>query len=612
MHRRDFLSISGATLLGGLSIGRPIFAAEPRVATSSGIKWRRHEPTGLFEYVAVGGQSLVDPTEGVGVFDGFCRIVDDEKLSREILLDSTRSQGTCGPVQLSLTHRLLASKADANDDLLEATLRLQNTSERPCEVLAGFLTGVRPCRAAADQQMYLPITARGLSREPEKHDCHQRVGTDGYLAHYFEREASDPRQTASQATLLVPVVDVFAPSGPCRVALFSPSVEPAFFQALEGPSTRAWRMGRRVRLEPGASMDLKAYLLLHGGDASEAWTAFHRFAHHEDFVPPEWTRQFRVNYYDFLSAAEADGPRGGGYDLDLAHFREFHIGMATQHGYYLTYGDFIHPDRRQWQAMPSDPKGPVAMSLEKMKARVEATRRAGARPIIYMHYTILDQGSPLFEKLKDAIQVDAAGNPIVHGWTGPDTIKKSWQMSTAAPAWRDHLVQQAQWIMELLNPDGIVLDETFCAFGHDHHPDRRGPVMPGGIELMRRLRATVRSFGEDKALFASDCSMGSYCLWADGEAGDHCYDRLLGHPFYRREPVRYLAALGTKAWQPCAWLYKTLWSAQMDLARKTGAGVGVTNGWGDNFGLARLPEDVKQQMLRDIASLVRGKANGPA
>ena len=60
-------------------------------------------------------------------------------------------------------------------------------------------------------------------------------------------------------------------------------------------------------------------------------------------------------------------------------------------------------------------------------------------------------------------------------------------MSVSSPVWRDHLVQQAQWVMELLNPDGIVLDETFTAWGYDHHPQRKGPLSPGGIELMRRL-----------------------------------------------------------------------------------------------------------------------------
>ena len=122
---------------------------------------------------------------------------------------------------------------------------------------------------------------------------------------------------------------------------------------------------------------------------------------------------------------------------------------------------------------------------------------------------------------------------------------------------------------------------------------------------MRKLRAVVRSFGPDKALFASDCSMGNFCLWGDGEGGDHAYDRLLGHELYRKSPVRYLAALGTKPWLPCAWLYKSLWREQMDLARKVGAGVGVSNGWGDGFGLTHLPNDAKEQMLRDIASLVK-------
>ena len=42
----------------------------------------------------------------------------------------------------------------------------------------------------------------------------------------------------------------------------------------------------------------------------------------------------------------------------------------------------------------------------------------------------------------------------------------------------------------------------------------------------------------------------------------------------------------------------------MDLERKGGAGVGVTNGWGDNLGLVRLPEESRREMIRDIESLL--------
>ena len=81
---------------------------------------------------------------------------------------------------------------------------------------------------------------------------------------------------------------------------------------------------------------------------------------------------------------------------------------------------------------------------------------------------------------------------------------------------------------------------------------------------------------------------------------------MLGHELYRQPPIRYPAALGNKSWLPCAWLYKSLWPVQVDLARKVGAAVGVTNGWGDGFGLTRLPQDARAQMLSDIASLVKG------
>lgn len=611
MNRREFISASGAAWVGGTFGAGHLLGEEPKRAGGTGVTWRRNEASQLFDRVACDGQPLIFPEEGTGVCDGFCRLLENGQPGAEVVLGSDQPKGACGPVRMSLAHRLLGAAGAASDDLLEATLMLNNASERACEVLGGFLTGIRPCRNPADQQVYVPLSAAGL-RDPEADkrrrlkDCRQTVGADGFLAHYLEVEASDPRSTTTRAALLAPVVDLFADGGPCRVAVFGASTEPAFFEALQGVSSRAWRWGRRVRLAPGQSMVLKGYLLLHQGDAMEAWRVFHRFGHREDFPAIEWPRNVRVHYFDFLSAAEAEGRRGEGYDTDLTHFSEFHVGMATQHGYYLSYGDFIHPDRKEWPAMPKDEKGPVTMSIEQVKARVEATRQAGVRPAIYMHFSILDEGSPLFEPMRDSIQLDASGAPIGFGWEGPDVIKKTWKMSPASPQWRQHLVQQAQWIMEFFQPDAIVLDETFTAWGYDYHKQHGGPLSPGGIELMRQLRAVVRSFGPDKALFASDCSMANFCLWGDGEGGDHCYDRLLGQDLYRKPPVRYRAALGDKAWLPCAWLYKSLWPAQVDLARTAGAAVGVTNGWGDGFGLARLPRDAKEQMLRDIGRLVKG------
>jgi hypothetical protein len=609
MRRREFLSVTAASLSGRLLLGSRLMGAAPAGTATGRIAWRRHEGSGLFGQVEADGRALVRGPSA-GLLDGYCRPSGGEE-GKEVALGVGRPTAACGPVQIALAHRLLAAGNSA-ENVLEGSLALHNPSDRPQTVEVGFATAARPCPRAAEQWVDVPISAGGIGHDPRlaelgsrqwSADCRQAVGADGFVCHYLEPSGSDPRRTATPALLLAPVVDVLHPDEPWRVAIFTTSLLPARFEAVSGEGRDAWRMGHLVRLEPGERRTIRGYLMVHRGDAAEAWAAFHQFAHHEDFAPVDWLRQIRVHYFDFLSAATPKGRRGDGFDADLPLFGEFHVGLATQHGYYPAYGDYLHPDRKEWQAMPSDPAGPVTMTIEKLKSRVAATRRAGAHPAVYLHAAILDEGSPVFARLKDSVVLDAAGRQVDFVWQGPDTIKKGWKMSVASPAWREHLLQQARWIMELLGPDAIVMDETFAAIGYDHRPGRQGPLGPHGIELMRKMRALVRSFGPQKAFITSDCSMSGMVMWADGEAGDHAYRSLLGHPLYRKAPVRYLAALGSKPWRPCAWSFQRFWPAQMELARAVGAGVGVSNGWTEYTGLARLPAAVRRKMVRDIESL---------
>ena len=237
-------------------------------------------------------------------------------------------------------------------------------------------------------------------------------------------------------------------------------------------------------------MTERCWLLLHEGDASVAWKAFHRFAHHEDHPPIAWTREFKVHYYDFLSSADGEkGKRGGGYEADVPHFREFRVGMATQHGYYPWLGDYIHPDRKTWQAMRGDKQGAAEMSFDKMRARLQATRAAGAKAAIYLHPVLFDDATPFFQKMRDSVLVDAAGKLVPFPWQGPDTQGKNWRASLASPQWREHLLQQAQWIMEILQPDAITVDETFAGLGYDYHPNHAGPTSTAAIDFYRKLRA---------------------------------------------------------------------------------------------------------------------------
>jgi hypothetical protein len=176
-------------------------------------------------------------------------------------------------------------------------------------------------------------------------------------------------------------------------------------------------------------------------------------------------------------------------------------------------------------------------------------------------------------------------------------------MSYASKDWRDHLLDQTRNIMEILNPDAIVFDETFLCLGYDEHPARKGPLSTWSIPFMQEMRELVHSYGKDKALLTSDCSMAGMVLWADGEAGDHSYPNLLGNPLYRKEPVRFLAPLCGKPWVPCSWHFIQMWEPQMDLAGKTGTGVGVANGYIEFNGLKNLPEDTAIRIKNDIQSL---------
>jgi hypothetical protein len=420
------------------------------------------------------------------------------------------------------------------------------------------------------------------------------------VANYLEPAASHPTERRAKAPLLIPLVEWFPLGHGQRFALFA-SPERAWRFSLQRGESGLWQWSLQtiLSMKSGESHSEACWLFENPSGTREAWRAFHCFAPVPKLVAPDWLRQVRVHYFDFLSGGDGKG-RGGGYDRNAVHFREFVVGLATQHVYYPYWGDYVRPGRTNWHAMCNDASGPAEMSLELMRRRIAAARQAGARAAIYIHLVGFDGASPLDGELRDAALIDTDGLPVSFGWNGPDVLGPVRFMSLQAPAWRRHLLQQGQWIMELLDPDAIVVDETFAYLGYDHHPDRAGPTSAAGIQWMKNLRALVHSFGPEKAVLSSDCGLGSMVLWADGEGGDHGYENLVGHPLYRREPARFLAALGEKSWLPCAWQAWKCWDAQVELAKACSAGIGVSDGWLEYTGLGRMPDGQRKKMLADI------------
>jgi hypothetical protein len=502
-------------------------------------------------------------------------------------------------------------RPSGGEDTLIAEVTLRNAGSRAASATLCFGTSTHPARSYGAERVHLPSTAGphsalrplGMTALLE---CERPA--PGAVAHYLEPSGSDPAVTTTERLLLIPLACRLNSAVPWRVSMFGSPERPwrlASLQSAQGET--GWTASTRVTLEPGQEWTEKFFLFIHSGDADVAWQAFHRLAHADPLPPIAWLDDVKVHYYDYLSPAGPEGRRGNGYERDAALFRQFSIGLATQHGYYPVWGDYIHPDRKTWRAMPSDARGPVEMSIDRIRERCRLARAGGAKAAIYLHTAGFDPTARAAGRLADAVMVNASGKrETSYPWDGPDISapNSAWIMSMASPDWRRYLLEQAQWIMELIAPDAIVVDETFAGLGYDHHPDRRGPISPHMIGWVKDLRRLLRNFGSAKALLTSDCCLGSFSLWADAEGGDHAYGgNLLGAAEYRRAPVRYLAALGPKPWLPCAWQTQLLWDQQMDLARKTGASVGIGNGWIEFSGLAGLPPNFRRKVLSDVATL---------
>lgn len=574
------------------------------------VTWKKEGIGKLFSQCEVNGLPVL-PYGSKNLLDGFFSIAESGK---HLVLTNGNTEGDIGPIRAVITHRLLDSENGNGEDLLEATITLSNTSSQAQKLEVGFTTAAQPSKKMVEQQIYIPLNAAGLFGDNRfaalgvkdfLKDCNQTIGRSNFECHYLEPMASYPAARVTKALILAPVVDIYHPEQEWRIALFTPSDQAMRFSTNGSSEMKdGWQAGHHITIPAKGVFTQKCWLLVHSGDASVAWKTFHSVAHREEYKVPDWVHEMKVHYYDYLSSASGEnGKRGNGYENDQRYFKDFHVGLATQHGYYPALADYIHPDRKTWLAMRGDKQGAVEMSINKMIARIKQTRDSGSKAAIYLHAALLDDAAGNFNQLRNCVQVDAKGQEMEFGWAGPDVAGKTWRCSLASHEWREHLLQQAGWIMEILDPDAIVVDETFVGLGYDYHKDRSGIISTGAIDFYKRLRSLVHSFGEDKAFLTSDCSMSPFVLWADGEAGDHAYPMLLGHPLYTQEPVRYLAALGEKPWRACAWHFQTMWTTQMKFARQVGAGVGVSNGWIEYTGLSRLPSEISRKIKDDIHTL---------
>lgn len=484
---------------------------------------------------------------------------------------------------------------------------------RSSDRFKGLSVGLFPSAAMESVELFLPKRVYIEENHPALREtgdrpdpsvrlnlCSMQSGDEPFSAHYLEPRGSSDTDS-SRHPLLLPVCIWGESESSLRIGLFASPEKPWSFSCRTMADGHPRILGL-TRCEGAGDEGLECFLAVSLKGEDGIYRCFHE-CRDDRSQPPGWLNGVKVHYFDFLSPEKPGGKRGKGFEASLPHFKEFRVGLATVHGYYPHWGDYIHPERECWTAMKGDDAGPVAMSLDVLRTRRDAARKTGSRFGMYLHLSGFDTCSPLWETLRHAVRHTAPGTSSPYPWQGPDMEGPAAYMSIACREWADHLLQQAQWLMELIDPDAIVLDETFGGIGFDYHPEHAGCCSGAMIAFIKQLRSLVRSFGEDKALLTSDCGLGAFSLWADGEAGDSAYDFLLQQPSFRRKTGGYTSVLNGKPWIPCAWHGVSLWDEQMELARTCGAGVGLGHGWLEYTGLYGLPEEIRMRILHDIRGL---------
>jgi hypothetical protein len=198
---------------------------------------------------------------------------------------------------------------------------------------------------------------------------------------------------------------------------------------------------------------------------------------------------------------------------------------------------------------------------------------------IYMHQAAFDSASPLTTKLRDGAVLDSHQKPIQQSWNGPETVGPMWLMSVASPVCREHFLRQARWIWDCFNQTRSSLMRALMATATTSALAMLSACRKYMIRLQQELRRLVRSFVNDKRLFTSDCAgQASFC------------ERTASPAIMKISGVRGIAKFLCDTSLPWAikvgchvsWRGVEWWDFQMDLARKTGAGVSLSNMAGSN------------------------------
>ena len=316
-----------------------------------------------------------------------------------------------------------------------------------------------------------------------------------------------------------------------------------------------------------------------------------------------WIHEIQLNYYDYLS------DQGQGWFDDLEELaRRIPAPLrgsvvASLHGWYDYLGRYSF-DRKtgqlegDWIAFPRTRKTPI--SLDEIDKRIRFAKDLGFRVVLYFADGLnADSGAPGFRE--DWLIRNELGDPQA-GWTGPST-GSTYVMDPANPEVRRFLLDYADAILRRFGRqiDGLVWDETLYITqerlsshgGTPAYADR--DFMTLVASLARRVQE-YRETNPDLVLLTSDClgvSHGGgvpYALVSHGTYQDTACD-----PNYWAQGLlpNYRNCLWSCNWSPI-----TNFAYNRIAAEEYGLPQGLSNGYGDDVGPAKMPEKLLDDVIR--------------
>jgi hypothetical protein len=598
LRRRDFL---GAALA---------FTSADQVIQEAGARLRV-DSTGSIQSLRCEGQELIPAGSNpahpsvwiTGGEEKFCsRPTASHRRDGRLVFE----YGFQGPVPFTVRQEITLLRLSSGPVV---RIRIGVTFDRQPSGIVLLRIPLRAQLPAAQRRVFVPLV-NGIGRKKEIAD----LDNDD---EYVFRMAGSFRGGKPQ-TLAVPVLDEFSSASRLHLTWCAdPFITSHLRLACGGrPGVFHCILPRTV---PGREIERVLYLGLHQGDFNTAMGVFYETALAQVRPGPEWLHGVSMVDYDYLSK------NGDGWFVDIdvltqavAPADREKIVLAL-HGWYDCVGRYSFDHRRgslakEWTTFPSAGGGwrrgpggdpvdwndagvarlrPYRMSLGDMHRRIRYAKDRGFRVCLYYADGLVSCDGNL--GVHDPSKVLQWG-----GWSGPDTIGKTYVQNPLHPEVREFFKRYMQALVEEYGRevDGFIWDETgYVAAGQTGTEAAPGCADIAMLRLVGEIADIVAGYNPRLALFTSDnigykgsARQAPYSLMAQGTFQDsHCRPEAWSSGLF----PNFRNTLWSCNWAPVSNFRYTKYGVET-----FDAPVSISNGcFGDDAGISDMSPAQRKQVL---------------